>query len=61
VRDPASLAAALIEALERPDARTAWAARAKATVRAFTADRMVERTLEEYQRARATGSGTEAV
>ena len=49
-RDPESLASALLEALDRPEAPAAWAARAQETVKSFSADRMVERSLDEYRR-----------
>ena len=47
-RDPEALARALLDALERPDESRQWAERARASVRRFSVDRMVERTLEEY-------------
>lgn len=50
-RDPAALAAALIEALRRPDLRSQWVAAAQRSVQAFHTDRTVERTLVEYQAA----------
>jgi glycosyltransferase involved in cell wall biosynthesis len=50
-RDPAALATAMIEALREPERRAAWAARARETVRAFSADQMVERTVQAYRDA----------
>jgi len=50
VRDPAALAAALLEALDHPDRPLAWARAAMSSVLEFSADRMVERSLEEYRR-----------
>ncbi|MBI5708687.1 MAG: glycosyltransferase [Candidatus Eisenbacteria bacterium] len=49
--DPAALARALLEALTRADLSRAWAEQARVTVRRFSADHMVERTLEEYRSA----------
>jgi glycosyltransferase involved in cell wall biosynthesis len=49
-RDPAALAAALLETLADPAPAAAWAEEAGRRVRGFSADRMVERTLEEYLR-----------
>jgi len=46
---PEELARAVIDALDRPESRACWAARALESVRAFGVDRMVERTLAEYQ------------
>jgi glycosyltransferase involved in cell wall biosynthesis len=56
-RDPEKLAAALIDVLRDPEGARRRAALARETVRAFGADRMVERTVQEYdgvlrQRAR---------
>ena len=48
-RDPEALARALIEAVDRPDLRDGWARGGLESVRAFGADRMVERTLEVYR------------
>ena len=48
-RDPAAMAAALIEALRRPDLCSRWVAEAHQSVQAFHTDRTVERTLEEYE------------
>ena len=57
-RDPEALARALLDALDRPDERRQWAERARASVRDFSVDRMVERTLEEYGLAlRRRGAG----
>jgi glycosyltransferase involved in cell wall biosynthesis len=47
-RDPEALALALLGALDRPEESRRWAGRARESVRRFGADRMVERTLEEY-------------
>jgi glycosyltransferase involved in cell wall biosynthesis len=47
-RDPESLAALLIAALDDPAAAARRAAEAQRTVRAFSADAMIERTLQEY-------------
>jgi glycosyltransferase involved in cell wall biosynthesis len=47
-RDPPALAAALAEALLDPEARRAWAAAGRRSAERFTADRMVEGTLEAY-------------
>lgn len=49
-RDPAALAAAILDSLARPDRPAAWAARARESVRAFSADAMVEASLREYSR-----------
>jgi glycosyltransferase involved in cell wall biosynthesis len=48
-RDPDAFADALIEALEHPERAAAWAENARQAVRAFSADAMVERTLEQYR------------
>jgi len=48
-RDPRALALALLETLAEPEAARRRAARARETVRGFSAERMVERTLEEYR------------
>lgn len=47
--DPAALAASVVEALADAPGRTRRAAAARASVRAFSAGRMVERTLETYR------------
>ena len=47
--DPEALARALVEALEHPEESRRMAERARGTVEAFSVDRMVERTLEEYR------------
>ncbi len=47
-RDPEALARALLDALDRPEEGREWAGRARDSVRRFSVDRMVERTLEEY-------------
>ena len=52
-RDPAALAGAILEALADAPGRGAWAARARESVRAFSADRMVECTLAAYAAALA--------
>jgi glycosyltransferase involved in cell wall biosynthesis len=59
-RDPESLAAALLEALDRPGRAAEWAARAQETVKSFSADHMVERSLEEYRRLAGTGTHPKA-
>ena len=48
-RDPAALAAAVLSALGDEGARRAWAGHARETVRAFSADHMVEATLVAYR------------
>jgi L-malate glycosyltransferase len=48
-RDPAALARALLDALGRRDEARARAARARETVRAFSIDHTVERTLAVYR------------
>jgi L-malate glycosyltransferase len=66
-REPEALAHALLEALERPEERRLRAGAALVSVREFDVERMVERTLVEYEavlrekrgRSRA-GSGAEA-
>jgi L-malate glycosyltransferase len=55
-RDPDAFAAALIEALDDPAAAERRAAQARQTVRAFSADAMVERTLQEYDTVRRARS-----
>jgi len=58
-RDPAAFASALEEALGDPAGARRRADAARLTVRAFSADAMVERTLQEYdtvRRARAGGA-----
>ena len=52
-RDPAALAAAILRAIDDAPARQGWADRARDSVRAFSADHMVERTLEVYREALA--------
>ena len=52
-RDPEALARALIEALEQPELRARWARAARVAVRSFSADAMVERTLEVYRESLA--------
>jgi glycosyltransferase involved in cell wall biosynthesis len=47
--DPQALARTLLEAIEHPEESRRMAERARETVRAFTVDRMVERTIEEYE------------
>jgi glycosyltransferase involved in cell wall biosynthesis len=49
-RNPAALAAALLETVGSPEGPRAWAEEAGRRVRGFSADRMVDRTLEEYLR-----------
>ena len=55
-RDPAGLAAALLETLGDPEAARRRAAEALRSVRAFSADAMVERTLQEYDTVRRARS-----
>jgi glycosyltransferase involved in cell wall biosynthesis len=50
-RDPEALARALIEALDHPELRSGWATRGQETVRGFSDQAMVERTLEAYESA----------
>ncbi len=52
-RDPAALSRALLGALDDEAARRGWAERARETVRAFSADHMVEGTIETYRSALA--------
>ena len=47
--NPAALAAAVTAALADPPERARWAHAARTSVRAFSAERMVERTLETYR------------
>ncbi len=49
-RDPAALAGAIVAALDDPAEAARRAARARESVLDFQADRMVERSLEEYRR-----------
>jgi glycosyltransferase involved in cell wall biosynthesis len=56
-RNPEALAAALVEVLAHPDRALAWAEQGRLSVRRFDIERMVERTLEEYQRAIAARRG----
>lgn len=48
-RDPEALARALIESLDHPELRSGWSAKGQETVRAFSDDAMVERTLRAYE------------
>jgi glycosyltransferase involved in cell wall biosynthesis len=48
-RDPDAMARALLEALGDPTRRTAWAARAREAVAAFSDEAMVTRTLAAYR------------
>lgn len=48
-RDPEALALGLVEALGNPNRARGWAHRALSSVRSFSADHMVERSLKEYQ------------
>jgi glycosyltransferase involved in cell wall biosynthesis len=48
-RKPEALSTALLEALAEPNRARGWAHRALTSVRAFSADHMVERSLTEYQ------------
>ena len=50
-RDPESLARALLETLGHPEEAVRRTARARESVRRFGAGAMVERTLQEYERA----------
>ena len=50
-RDPQALARALLEALGEPERAARWAVEARVRVRRFSADHMVERSLEEYRAA----------
>jgi starch synthase len=52
-RDPRALAALLLEALGDPAGAARRAEAARVTVRAFSADAMVERTLQEYDTVRS--------
>lgn len=54
-RDPGALARALIEAVGDEAARRAWAERARASVRSFSADHMVEATVAAYRDALSDG------
>jgi glycosyltransferase involved in cell wall biosynthesis len=47
--DPRALATAVTAALADPAGREAWVAAARLGVAAFSAERMVERTLEVYR------------
>ncbi len=47
--DAEGLATALIETLQQPERSAEWAARGRESVRALSADRMVERTIDVYQ------------
>ena len=49
-RDPAALAAAIVATLDDPERAARWVRRALETVRAFSADAMVEASLREYER-----------
>ena len=56
-RDPAAFAALLFEALGDPAAAQRRAQAARLTVRAFSVDAMVERTLQEYDTVRRARPG----
>jgi len=56
-RDPAAFAGALEEALRDPAGARRRADAARLTVRAFSADAMVERTLQEYDTVRRARTG----
>jgi L-malate glycosyltransferase len=57
-RDPEAMARSLLDALDRPESSREWAARARVSARRFDAERMVERTIEEYGLAlRQRGAG----
>jgi L-malate glycosyltransferase len=47
--DPAAMAAALLEALSRPELRRSWSDAGRLAARAFGAEHMAERTLAEYR------------
>jgi glycosyltransferase involved in cell wall biosynthesis len=49
--DPAAMAAALLEALSRPELRQSWRDAGRLFARAFRAEHMAERTLAEYRAA----------
>ncbi len=51
--DAEALADAIVEAIGRPEEAAAWAGRALVTVREYSAENMVRRTLEEYARVLA--------
>jgi glycosyltransferase involved in cell wall biosynthesis len=53
--NPVALAAALQEALASLDLRRAWSEAGLVSVQAFTADRMAERTLAEYEAVLSRG------
>jgi glycosyltransferase involved in cell wall biosynthesis len=50
-RDPQALGGALLDSLERPDVNRRLVENARAAVMDFSADRMAERTLDEYHSA----------
>ena len=52
--NPSAMAAALLEALERPDRAKRWAEQAHLGVMQFDVERMIERTLAEYERCLAS-------
>jgi glycosyltransferase involved in cell wall biosynthesis len=54
VGDAEALASAVIETLQHPEEGARWAARARTEVRALSAERMVERTIEVYQSVLST-------
>ncbi len=54
-RDPEALAAALLELLADPGPSRGWAEEAARRVRSFSAERMVERSHEEYLRLPGVG------
>ena len=56
-KDPAAMAAALIEVLEHPERARAWVEQARLGVTQFDIERTVERTLVEYQRALGARTG----
>jgi L-malate glycosyltransferase len=51
-RDPEAFAAALIDALQHPQQLEEWTRAGRRSVEDFSADRMVERTLESYRTVR---------
>ena len=53
--DPVALAAALEQALASPDLRRAWSEAGLVSAQPFTADRMAERTLAEYEAVLSRG------
>ena len=56
--DPNALSSAIVGALDDPEARSAWAERARSTVREFGVERMVDRTLAVYRAVCVERSGS---